>query len=188
MSEKEPQINSPESAAERAEDNAEQREKLKEVIEKAKNESESEDSIEKLRSKVEQESISGKEKPVGELQKDKKQPSIRIDKQVKNKAYKDTIKKTQRRLPRRQRAFSKIIHQPTIEAVSEFGSKTVARPSALLSSGIFALVGTSLLVWITRYYGFRYNFFMYVAFLVLGFLVGLAVEAIWKTVKGKASS
>lgn len=181
MSEKEPQLHSPENSAEQAESNAEQREKLKELLEKAEQEpGNNEDSIEKLRNRIEEEAVSGKEKSAGEHQADKKEPGFRIDKTAKNDAYKKTLKSVRHKLPRRQRAFSKVIHQPTVEKISEVGSKTVARPSALLSAGFFAFIGTTAIVWISRYYGFRYNFFVYIVLLIGGFLFGLLAEAAWR--------
>ena len=182
--EKEPQVHSPESNAERAESNAEQREKLKDLLEKAEREPGNDtNSLERLRSKVEEEAVSGREKSVGENAADKKEPTMRLDKATKDDTYRKTIKKVQHKLPRMQRSFSKFVHQPVVEAVSEVGSKTVARPPALLASGIFAFVGTSAIVWVSRYYGFRYNFFVYVAFLVGGFIAGLLFEALWRSVK-----
>lgn len=155
------------------------REKLEKLLEKAEKAPDTDDkTIEKLRETVEHEAKT-KEKAETHVQRHETTPS-RIDKSVKKQAYQKTIKDVQHKLPRGQRAFSKFIHQPTVEKISEVGSKTVARPSALLSSGFFALIGTTLLVWMSRHYGFAYNYFMFVVFLIGGFILGLILEFLWR--------
>ncbi len=160
------------------ENSTEQKERLKKAMEAAENaRNEHEDSIENIRSKINKEALSGKETSAGDIGKDKKsQSSPMIDRTAKQQTYKKTIRHIQRQLPNRQKALSKIIHQPVIESVSEFGAKTVARPSGMLGAGVFALVGTAVVVLMSRHYGFYYNFFMFIVLFVVGFFVGLVLE------------
>ncbi len=180
MSEREPQAHGHENHAERAEGHAEQQEKLKQLIEKAAETNEkSPHEVERLTHDAKEKAISGKERPVGDLGKESgKHSTLVIDKTVKNQAYKKTLKHVQRQLPRSQRTFSKFIHQDTIEKISEVSGKTIARPSGLLGSGVFAFLGTTVVVWVSRHYGFRYNFFTFVVFVLFGFMVGLCAEFI----------
>src|ERR1035438_8853730 len=42
-----------------------------------------------------------------------------------------TLQKTRQQLSKPQKAFSKVIHQPQVDAISEATSKTIARPMGL---------------------------------------------------------
>lgn len=185
MSEREPQIHSPENHAERGEDRAERNEKLKETIEKgAEAKERSPHEIEHLSHAAKEKAVSGKEKSIGDIGKESgRHSSLVIDKTVKKQAYKKTLNHVQRQLPRSQRTFSKVIHQDVIERVSEVSAKTVARPSGLLGAGLCGLVGSSIVVWMSHHYGFRYNFFVFIALVGLGFALGLVVEAILRSGK-----
>ncbi|MFZ1323576.1 MAG: hypothetical protein WAQ57_00255 [Candidatus Saccharimonadales bacterium] len=102
--------------------------------------------------------------------------SLPINRELKDMAYRRTLKRTQRQLPPVSRTFSKVIHQPAVEAVSDLADHTVARPSGILAGGIAAFLGSSLFLWVTRHYGYEYNFLLFALFFVGGFFVGLLVE------------
>ncbi len=159
---------------------AEHQEKLKQSVESGKEaHHESKDSLEKIRSSIEKEATKTadkKQEHQREAKEDRGPGHVIIDRNVKKKAYKKELHKIQTRLPKGQRAFSKFIHNPTVEAVSLVGGKTVARPSGLLGGGIVAFLGTLGLVIISRHYGFSYNFFVFIALLVGGFFLGLVIE------------
>ncbi len=105
---------------------------------------------------------------------------IHVNKELKNMAYQRTLRRTRRQLNTPSRLLSKVIHQPVIESVSEVAGKTIARPSGLLTGGIAAFVGSSLFLWISRYYGYEFNFLLFIIFFVGGFFIGLLVEVIVK--------
>jgi hypothetical protein len=178
MSEHEPLLHGLESHREGGEAKAEQNEKLKELIEKAGHSKEkSVHEVEKLAHNAKEKAVSGKDRLVDHLGKESsRHSSLVIDKAVKYQAYQKTLKGVRHHLPPAQRAFSKLIHQPTIEKVSELGSKTIARPSGLLGGGFFALLGTTIVIWMSRHYGFRYNYFVIVGLMIGGFFAGLALE------------
>jgi hypothetical protein len=88
------------------------------------------------------------------------------------------LKQVRRHLPLPEKVLSKVIHQPVVDSISEVAGKTVARPSGLLSGGIFAFVGSSASLFIAKHYGYRYNFLLWAMFFVGGFLVGLVVEGL----------
>ena len=172
-----------EKSHENKQSKAEQREKLKDSIEAGKQaKHEAKDSLEAIRSSIDKEAdktadVKRQEQEAATAD-DKGPATVIIDRNVKKKAYKKEIHRIQTHLPKAQRSFSKFIHAPTIEAVSEVSSKTVARPSGLLGGGIAAFGGTTILVLISRHYGFTYNFFVFIALLVIGFIVGLIAEMI----------
>lgn len=165
-----------------AENSAEQKEKLEKLLEKAERaEHEHASSKEHLHRAAKQEAISAKETKgkVGEKEHSKSDTNLYITKATKKAAYKKTLHHVQRQLPKRERAFSKVIHQPVIEKVSDVGAKTIARPSGVLTGGVCALLGSSFVFYMAKHYGFKYNFFIFLLLLGVGFVVGLVLELLW---------
>lgn len=109
--------------------------------------------------------------------------SFAVHQQLKTNAYTQTLRTIQRRLPRVDQAFSKVIHNRRVEATSEFAAKSVARPSGILGGALFACIGSSVLVYLTRHYGFPYNYTMFIVFFVGGFGVGLLAELIVRLIR-----
>ncbi len=99
--------------------------------------------------------------------------------ELRKRSIDDNLKKIQRELPGPQKTFSKLIHQPVINAVSEVSSKTVARPSGLLFAGLLSMVTSLGLLIACRYYGYRYNFLIGLVALGVGFGLGLILELIF---------
>src|SRR5690606_36501416 len=98
------------------------------------------------------------------------------NRELKDLAYRRTLKRVQSKLPAPARAFSKVIHNPAVEAASELAGKTVARPSGVLAGGVAAFLGSSLFLWVARHYGYEYNYVLFALCFVGGFFVGLLVE------------
>lgn len=162
-----------------------EKEHLKKLHEKAKNTKEtSKQTIEQIQRSIESTAISGEEFSVGE--KEAKQPSsYGISKHVKKDAYKQVIKKTQSKLSKPEKNFSKVIHSPTVEKISDIGAKTVARPSGILFGGAIAFIGSLILFLISKRSGFTYNYLFFVLVFVGGYLVGLIIELLYKATKLK---
>jgi hypothetical protein len=106
-----------------------------------------------------------------------------ITRKHKQDALKRTLRHISRELSPSQRVFSKIIHNRVVDTVSEVGSKTVARPSALLGGGMGAFIGSSVLLFYAKKYGFRYNFTAFLLLFVLGFGIGIAFELLIKLLR-----
>lgn len=170
----------------KAEHNGETPRELKERIEALQHKAESEankskhehrDNLEHIRSKVESTAQSKHEHKAAHHQEkaEDERPAF-VNKELKSIAYRRTLKRTQNKLPAPERAFSKLIHNPAIETISEVASKTVARPSGILLGGIFASIGSLIFVWVSKHYGYEYNYLLLILFFVGGFFVGLAVE------------
>lgn len=170
------------------EPNKEAAERLDKIREKAEKDASSArhehaEKLDEIRSKIEAEA-KGKqersERPAKNHDKDRTKKDddqhILINGELKNMAYKRTMKRVQKRLPAPARAFSKVVHNPAVEAVSEVAGKTVARPSGILVGGIFAFIGSSIFLWITKHYGYEYNYLLFALFFVGGFFIGLTVE------------
>lgn len=111
---------------------------------------------------------------------DDKVPLIGNHQLLKKDAYKQILKRTQEQLSKPSRAFSQLIHNKTVESLSNVSAKTVARPSGFLGAGLGAFVGSLVSVYTSQHYGFRYNFGMFIALFVGGFIFGLLIELMLK--------
>lgn len=89
---------------------------------------------------------------------------------------KQALKSVQKQLSTPERQLSKIIHNPTVETISDATGSTIARPSGLLMGGIFSLIASVGVLLVCRFYGYEYNYGIGLIFLVAGFAFGLLVE------------
>jgi hypothetical protein len=99
-----------------------------------------------------------------------------VNRELKQITLQRELKQIRRKLPRRQRVLSKVIHQPVIRVVSETTGKTLSRPSGLLGGGLVALLGTSTYLFLAKERGFPYNYGVFLALFAGGFIVGLVLE------------
>lgn len=105
------------------------------------------------------------------------QPSSQyVGQQLKNLSFERTMTRIRRQLSSPDKALSKVVHQPVVQAVSRVGEQTIARPSGLLGGSICAFVGSCVFLWASKHYGFRYNYLMFLLFFVVGFAFGLGLE------------
>lgn len=97
----------------------------------------------------------------------------------------ETLAKTlgaiRRNLTPSEKSFSKVMHNPIVNTVTEATAKTLARPYAILSGGIVACTGSAIYMYYTRHLGYRYNFFVPVLLFFAGLIAGIAVEVLYKT-------
>ncbi|HTE58545.1 MAG TPA: hypothetical protein VK694_07430 [Verrucomicrobiae bacterium] len=138
--------------------------------------------IDKIQASIHKEAVSGKDVAI-EHHRSESQPALGLQRELKATAYQKTLHKVQARLNPTQRSFSKVIHQPLVESVSEASAKTVARPSGILGGGLVALIGSGGLLYMAKHYGFKYNYFVFIALFLAGFLVGSAIELSVRAVK-----
>jgi hypothetical protein len=129
-----------------------------------------------LRNKVEQQAVSGKEITVGEKQSTTRAPEFGAYAEMKGQAYKMTLGRIRQRLSAPERVMSKAMHNKVVDTASEVLGKTAARPSGILGGGIVALIGSSILLYMAKKYGFEYNFFIFFVLLATGFAIGLFAE------------
>ena len=137
--------------------------------------------IEALKQKAQKEAVSKNEVHI-----DKSPPAQHqtvINRELKLVALSRTLSQIRRHLSKPDKAFSKVIHQPTIDKLSRISEKTIARPYGILVAGIVALVGSSVLLFAAKHYGFRYNLSVFFILLIAGYLGGLLLEAIVRMVK-----
>jgi hypothetical protein len=102
------------------------------------------------------------------------------NRELKEMAYSRSLNRARKQLSPAGRTFSKFIHQPAVNAASEALGRTVGRPSGIFGGGLLALVGTSGYYYLTKHYGYTYNYFIFVLLLGFGFLLGWTLELAWK--------
>lgn len=134
--------------------------------------------VESLQARAEAQAISGKEVSQVENHAKDETHSFGITRELKQDAYNRTLKKIQGNLGTSDRIFSKVVHQPVIEKVSNGLAKTIARPSAFLGGSLGALLGSAILVYMSRHYGFSYNYAAVFATFVIGYITALTIESI----------
>lgn len=100
--------------------------------------------------------------------------------------YSAAISQARRHLKPAEQKMSRIIHNPTVESVSNAGAATVARPSGLLWGALFSLIASVAFFWISKKYGYEYNAFIGILSFVGGFFFGLLVELAASSIKRRA--
>lgn len=108
-----------------------------------------------------------------------------VGKELKQVTFNKEISHIRRKLGPVDRLTSKVIHQPIVRNASEVSSKTITRPSGLLGGGITAFLGTSIYLYLTKHIGLKYNYSMFLFLLIAGFILGIAIEAVIRLVRGR---
>jgi hypothetical protein len=136
--------------------------------------------LNKIQNDVEAHAVSGKEMTPGEGAEDGAPTTGYVNKELKEISFDRSLRNVRRHLRAPEKTFSKVIHQPVVDKVSEVAGKTVARPSGIIGGGLFAIVGSTMLLFITKKYGFEYNYLMFFMLFVAGFVTGMVVELLVK--------
>jgi hypothetical protein len=111
-------------------------------------------------------------------------PSL-VGDQLKNTNLKQSLRRMRRNLKPYQRPFSKFLHNETIDRVSEISADTIARPNGLLFGGIAAFLTSLGVLWVCRYYGYEYNYFIGLVSFPAGFAIGLIGEFVIQPLRRK---
>lgn len=157
-------------------------ERLKSDAEKAESDS-NKNSLEAIQEKIRKEALSKKEIENITKEVNKTEPNLRANTQLKGLAFKQKMREVQRKETPAQRSFSKFIHNPTVEVISNATENTVGRPSGLLFGGLFSVIAGLGVLYICNHYGYEYNFTIGLAFFVGGFFAGLIIEGLWRLFK-----
>lgn len=96
-------------------------------------------------------------------------------------SYKHTMISLRHRLKPAQRGFSNVIHSPAVESVSEVAAKTVFRPSVSLGAMTGALLIGGTVYLFARNYGFSLRGSEIIFGLIIGGVLGLLIEGLYKT-------
>lgn len=128
----------------------------------------------------EQQRHESKKRPTAE-----RPPTRKERENAREKSFKTTMDAVQSQLPKTSQAFSRIIHNKTVEKVSDAAGNTVARPNAILSGAIFAFVLTLAVYLIARYYGYPLSGAETIASFALGWILGNIFDYIRILILGK---
>lgn len=83
------------------------------------------------------------------------------------------------------RTFSKVIHNKTVEKVSDGVGATLARPNALLSGSIAAFLFVTILYFAAKYYGYQLSGFETIGAFILGWIVGILYDYFSLMIRGR---
>lgn len=176
----------PETLKELSEAGAERREQLRKNLERAGETShenvnetlreakEKASSKEKLAEKHEVVERSPAERRVG------RRPTKELD-----ATFNTTMTEARSQMSAPSRAFSKVIHNKTIERVSEVTGSTIARPDAILSGAVFAFLMTLGVYLIAKNLGYPLSGFETIGAFALGWILGIAFDFIKVMVTGR---
>ena len=101
---------------------------------------------------------------------------------IKKETAKQGLKSVQRQETKSERALSKVIHQPAVQATSEVAAKTITRPSGILGGGVVAFLGGSVYLYLAYHIGFVYQPTVFLVLTLVGFVVGLVLELLIRLV------
>lgn len=111
-------------------------------------------------------------------------PTKSTSKKQKKATYKQTMKTVQGQMNAPSRAFSRIIHNPVIEKTSEFIGSTVARPNAIASGAVFAIIVMSGVYLVARTYGYILSGFETIGAFMAGWVLGILYDYMRAMVTG----
>lgn len=106
-------------------------------------------------------------------------------KELGHQTFDRTLSSVRRQLSAPERQLSKFIHKPVVEKISDFGGKTIARPSGILLGGIFSFIGSLGVYLIARHLGGELRYSIFAATFIGGYALGLIIELIWRLVNRK---
>lgn len=108
---------------------------------------------------------------------EKKAPSEHI---ITNAHRKESFQKTmtiiQSQMSSPSRTFSRVIHNPVVEKMSEAAGRTVARPNAILAGSLAAFILTLVIYLVARSRGYPLSGSETIAAFALGWAIGLIVD------------
>ncbi len=97
-------------------------------------------------------------------------------KKDRNDSYNQTMQHVGTELSLAERAFSKVIHNPSVEKTSEAFGSTFARPNAILAGSFTALVLTTAVYVIARNLGYVLSGFETIGAFIVGWALGLIYD------------
>lgn len=91
-------------------------------------------------------------------------------------SYRSTMTQIRSEMSAPARTFSKVIHSPTVEKVSDVVGGSVARPNAVLAGSVAATFLTLFVFLIAKHYGYRLSGFETIGTFAVGWAAGLLYD------------
>lgn len=135
---------------------------------------------ERARHEVHEHAISGNEyhRPHSEKRQHTHTYTTKEEKQL---SFNATMHHVRNNLSAPEKALSKIIHKPFVEKASDIAGNTVARPSGIAGATTLAFIGLLLMYGVARFAGFELSGSEMPLLLVIGFILGLLIEWLYKS-------
>ncbi len=104
------------------------------------------------------------------------------------KAFDNVMDEARSHMSPAERTFSKVIHNPAVEKMSEVLGKTVARPNAILSGSITAFAMVLLFFLVARYYGYPLSGAETIFAFIIGWVLGTVYDFLRTMITGGRSA
>jgi len=108
-----------------------------------------------------------------------------IGKAERDASFNATMQDIQTHMSAPSRAFSKAIHNKTVEKVSDATASTIARPNALLSGAIFAFLLTLAVYLVAKNIGYPLSGFETIGAFIVGWVLGITYDFLKVMVTGR---
>jgi hypothetical protein len=108
-----------------------------------------------------------------------------ISKAERDASFTVTMQEVRAHMPTPSRTFSKVIHNKTVERVSEVTASTVARPNAILSGAILAFALTLAVYLIAKNMGYPLSGFETIGAFIVGWLLGVVYDFLKVMITGR---
>jgi hypothetical protein len=108
-----------------------------------------------------------------------------IGKPEREASFKATMQEVQTHMSPASRTFSKVIHNKTVEKVSEVAGNTVARPNAILTGAVLAFALTLGVYLVAKNMGYPLSGFETIGAFAVGWILGVAYDFLKVMVTGR---
>jgi hypothetical protein len=108
-----------------------------------------------------------------------------IGKAERDASFNTTMQEVRTHMTPASRTFSKVIHNKTIEKVSDVAGSTIARPNAILSGAVLAFVLTLSVYLIAKNLGYTLSGFESIGAFVIGWALGVTYDFLKVMVTGR---
>lgn len=163
---------------------SEQSEKIKENLERNVEEK-SHETLEDVHKEALEQAMSVEKKHDARREQSPAERRGPLTKKERDHSFDNTMEEVRSQMSGPSRTFSKVIHNKTVEKVSDTVGGTVARPNAILSGSIFAFVFTLIVYLIARYNGYPLSGTETIASFILGWVLGLIFDYFRVLISGK---
>lgn len=114
-----------------------------------------------------------------------RQPDRPIGKAERDASFIATMQEVRTHMSGPSRTFSKVIHNKTVEKISDVAGNTIARPNAILSGAILAFALTLGVYLVAKNMGYTLSGFETIGAFALGWALGLAYDFLKVMITGR---
>jgi hypothetical protein len=108
-----------------------------------------------------------------------------IGKTERDASFNTTMQEVRTHMTPASRTFSKVIHNKTVEKVSDVAGSTIARPNAILSGAVLAFVLTLSVYLIAKNLGYPLSGFETIGAFIIGWLLGVVYDFLKVMITGR---